>query len=121
LACAVRLRHFACFDWYSTQLTMHPSPDVSAARVGRWSAPRRKPMQRLRFHRLRRVAFAAQQRECASAARTAARQRSSCDRLSRWNHDPQHQLHSTQQVLASVMQQAVVAAAAKSARQHVGE
>jgi len=49
------------------------------------------------------------------------RQRSSCDRLSRWNHDPQHQLHSTQQVLASVMQQAVVAAAAKSALQHVGE
>jgi len=48
-------------------------------------------------------------------------QRFSCDRLSRWNHDPQHQLHSTQQSLASVVQQAVVAAAAKPPRQGVGE
>ena len=50
-----------------------------------------------------------------------AQQRSSYDRLSRWNHDPQHQLHSTQQGLAAVVQQAVVAAASKPPREHVGE
>jgi len=65
------LAHGAHFERYSTQLRVRPSPEVFATRAGRWSTPRRDPMQRLRFHHVRRVAFAVQQRGYASAARTA--------------------------------------------------
>ena len=50
-----------------------------------------------------------------------AQHRPASSGLCRHDHDTQHQLHASQQRLAAVVQQAVVAAAPKASGQHMGE